>query len=132
MSANVIRPLPALGGPSTPFWTSGAEGELRLPKCASCGTLLHPSATICPICLTDELTWVVVAGTAVIVGCTTNEQMWLPSMPPPYSLAIVSLTEAPDVRLTSNVVNCDPHDVVVGMPVRVTFQQQDDVWFPLF
>src|SRR4051812_42901260 len=58
--------------------------------------------------------------------------MWLPSMPPPYALAIVSLVAAPHVRLTTNVVGCDPHDVRVGMPVRVTFHQQDDVWFPLF
>ena len=131
-SADVVRPLPALGGSTTPYWTGGAAGELRLPKCSTCGTLLHPSATICPTCLTDGLIWVAVAGTAVVVGCTTNEQMWLPTMPPPYSLAIVSLTVAPDVRLTTNVVGCDPHDVYVGMPVRVTFHQQDDVWFPLF
>ena len=132
MSTEVVRPLPALGGPSAPFWTGGADGELRLPKCTTCQTLLHPSATICPTCVTDDLTWTAVPGTAVVVGCTANEQMWLPTMPPPYSLAIVSLTAAPDVRLTTNVVGCDPHDVYVGMPVRVIFHRQDDVWFPLF
>jgi acetyl-CoA acetyltransferase/uncharacterized OB-fold protein len=132
MSSDVVRPLPALGGPSTPFWTGGADGELRLPRCEECQQLLHPSLTVCPRCLGTVATWVAVKGTAVVVGCTTNEQMWLPSMPPPYSLAIVSLTDAPDVRLTTNVVGCDPHDVRVGMPVRVTFHQQGDVWFPLF
>jgi acetyl-CoA acetyltransferase/uncharacterized OB-fold protein len=132
MSSDVVRPLPALGGPSTPFWTGGADGELRLPRCEECQQLLHPSLTVCPRCLGTVATWVAVKGTAVVVGCTTNEQMWLPSMPPPYSLAIVSLTEAPDVRITTNVVGCDPHDVRVGMPVRVTFHQQGDVWFPLF
>jgi acetyl-CoA acetyltransferase/uncharacterized OB-fold protein len=130
--SDVVRPLPALGGPSAPFWTGGAEGELRLPRCTGCKTLLHPSLTVCPQCLGSDLEWEAVAGTAVVVGCTTNEQMWLPSMPPPYSLAIVSLTVAPDIRLTTNVVGVDPHEVVVGMPVRVTFHQQDDVWFPLF
>lgn len=127
-----MRPLPALGGPSTPFWTGGADGELRLPRCTACHALLHPSLAVCPHCLCSDLAWTAVAGTAVVVACTANEQMWLPSMPPPYSLAIVSLTEAPDVRLTTNVVGCAPHDVHVGMPVRVTFHQQDDVWFPLF
>jgi acetyl-CoA acetyltransferase/uncharacterized OB-fold protein len=130
--SDVIRPLPVTGGWSAPFWTGGAEGELRLPKCAACNKLLHPSHMVCPQCQSSELEWKAVAGTAVVVGCTTNEQMWLPSMPPPYSLAIVSLTAAPDVRLTTNVVGCDPHDVQVGMPVRVRFHQQDDVWFPLF
>src|SRR5439155_9609334 len=85
-----------------------------------------------PECLDSDLEWTAVDGAAVVVACTANEQMWLPSMPPPYALAIVSLVAAPHVRLTTNVVGCDPHDVRVGMPVRVTFHQQDDVWFPLF
>src|SRR3954470_6055042 len=132
MSTDIVRPLPALGGPSAPFWTGGEEGELRLPRCTDCKALLHPSLTVCPHCLGSDLAWEAVAGTAVVIGWTTNEQMWLPTMPPPYALAIVSLTAAPDVRLTTNVVGCDPHDVHVGMPVRVTFQNQDDVWLPLF
>src|SRR3954462_5222611 len=132
MSTDIVRPLPALGGPSAPFWTGGEEGELRLPRCTDCKALLHPSLTVCPHCLGSDLAWEAVDGTAVVVGCTTNEQMWIPTMPPPYALAIGSLTTAPDVRLTTNVVGCDPHDVHVGMPVRVTFRQQDDVWFPLF
>lgn len=132
MSTEVIRPLPVVGGWTAPFWTGGAQGELRLPRCDSCGRLLHPSLTVCPDCLGSDLTWTAVTGTGVVIGCTTNEQMWLPTMPPPYSLAIVALTEAPDVRLTTNVVGIDPHEVRVGLPVRVTFHQQDDVWLPLF
>src|SRR4051812_4819042 len=115
MSADVVRPLPALGGPATPFWTGGAEAELRLPRCTGCKALLHPSVTVCPHCLGSELPGKAVAGPAVVVGRTTNEKMGLPSMPPPYSLAVVSLTAAPDVRLTTNVVGCDPHQVEVGM-----------------
>jgi acetyl-CoA acetyltransferase/uncharacterized OB-fold protein len=129
---DLVRPLPVVGGWSAPFWAGGRDGELRLPQCDSCGRLLHPSRTVCPHCQSCDLSWTAVTGTGVVVGCTLNEQMWLPSMPPPYSLAIVSLTAAADVRLTTNVVGCDPHDVYVGMPVRVTFHQQDDVWFPLF
>jgi acetyl-CoA acetyltransferase/uncharacterized OB-fold protein len=130
--SDVVRPLPVAGGWTAPFWTGGADGELRLPECNNCGQRLHPSHAVCPHCQSSDLRWTAVAGTAVVVACTTNEQMWLPSMPPPYSLAIVALTDAPDVRLTTNVVGCDPHDVQIGMPVRVTFEQQDDVWIPLF
>jgi acetyl-CoA acetyltransferase len=67
-----------------------------------------------------------------VVGCTLNEQLWIPSYPPPYVLAIVELTAAPGVRLTTNVVGCPPEDAYVGMAVRVAFVQQGDVWFPLF
>jgi acetyl-CoA acetyltransferase/uncharacterized OB-fold protein len=128
----VVRPLPALGGETTPFWTGGEAGELRLPRCERCDVLLHPSAVVCPTCLESGLAWTAVDGRAVVVGCTVNHQVWLPGMMPPYVLAIVSLAAAPDVRLTTNVVGCDPESVHVGMPVRVRFEQQDDVWFPLF
>jgi len=32
------------------------------------------------------------------------------------------------VRLTTNVVNCDPDTVRIGMPVRVVFEQAGDVY----
>ena len=129
---DVVRPLPALGLDTRPFWTGGAEGELRLPRCTRCETLLHPSQVVCPTCLDSELAWTPVEGRAVVVGCTVNEQMWIPSYPPPYVIAIVELAAAPGVRLTTNVVGCPPYDVHVGMQVRVVFEQQGDVWFPLF
>jgi acetyl-CoA acetyltransferase/uncharacterized OB-fold protein len=128
----VVRPLPSLGTGTSPFWTGGADGELRLPRCTRCGTLLHPAVIVCPTCLDSELEWTAVDGRAVVVGCTVNQQMWIPSFPPPYVLAIVDLVGAPGVRLTTNIVNCEPEAVHVGLPVTVTFVQQDDVWFPLF
>jgi uncharacterized OB-fold protein len=40
----------------------------------------------------------------------------------PYAVAVVELDEGP--RLVSNVVDCPPEDVKIGMPVDVIF---DDV-----
>ncbi len=40
------------------------------------------------------------------------------------------------LRLTTNIVGCDPEQVAIGMPVRVRFEHHDDngyeVWLPLF
>jgi hypothetical protein len=94
--------------------------------------LQHPAVIVCPTCLDSELDWTPIDGQGVVVGCTVNRQLWIPSFPPPYVLAIVELVGAPGVRLTTNIVKCDVEDVYVGLPVRVTFEQQDDVWFPLF
>jgi len=44
----------------------------------------------------------------------------------------VTIAEQDDVRLTTNIVNCEPDDVTIGMPVRVTFEEREDVWLPLF
>jgi len=32
----------------------------------------------------------------------------------------------------TNIVECPPDAVYVGMPVEVRFEQHDDVWIPLF
>jgi len=63
---------------------------------------------------------------------TVNHQPWYPGLDPPYVVAIVEIEEQPDLRLMTNVVNCDAEKVRVGMPVRVLFEQHDDVWIPLF
>jgi acetyl-CoA acetyltransferase len=44
----------------------------------------------------------------------------------------VALEEDPTVRLTTNIVGCDPYDVHVGQQVVVCFAHHDDVWLPLF
>jgi acetyl-CoA acetyltransferase len=58
--------------------------------------------------------------------------MWLPTFPPPYVIAIVAIEEDDRVRLTTNIVGCEPADVFVGMKVQVVFEHDDDVWIPLF
>ena len=63
---------------------------------------------------------------------TVNHQPWYPGLDPPYVVAIVEIEEQADVRLMTNVVNCDVEKVRIGLAVQVTFEQHDDVWIPLF
>ena len=50
----------------------------------------------------------------------------------PYVVAIVEIDEDPSIRLTTNIVGCEPEDVEIGMPVRVVFEHHaaddGDVW----
>ena len=61
-----------------------------------------------------------------------NHQPWLPGFPPPYVVCIVEIEEQKGLRITSNLVDCEPDQIRIGMPVRVCFEQVDDVWLPLF
>jgi uncharacterized OB-fold protein len=72
------------------------------------------------------------SGRASVAAFTINHHPWFPNFPPPYVVAIVELAEEPDVRLTTNIVNCPIEDVHVGMQVQVLFEQHEDVWIPLF
>jgi acetyl-CoA acetyltransferase/uncharacterized OB-fold protein len=126
------RLLPELTEINRFFWTSGEDGKLRFQCCSSCGELRHPPSAVCPYCHSTEWAPVEVSGRAVVAGITCNEQMWIPSFPPPYLIAIVAIDEDDRIRLTTNLVNIAPDDGFVGMKVKVTFEHDDDVWVPLF
>jgi acetyl-CoA acetyltransferase/uncharacterized OB-fold protein len=114
------------------FWTSGADGTLRIQRCTDCRTFVHPPAPICPACRGRDLAPDAVSGRATVIGYTLNARQWLPDFEPPYVIANVALADDPAVRLTTNVVGCAPEAVHVGQEVEVTFEQHDDVWIPLF
>ncbi|HZQ87024.1 MAG TPA: OB-fold domain-containing protein, partial [Acidimicrobiales bacterium] len=128
----MTRPLPELTPNNEWFWTSGADGVLRIQRCDDCATLVHPPVPICPACRSRKWTATPVTGVGTVAGFTVNSHQWLPSMPPPYVIAVISLAEDPEVRLTTNVIGCEPDSVRVGQEVHVCFEQQDNVWLPLF
>jgi uncharacterized OB-fold protein len=127
-----FRLLPQVTPENEHYWKGGAAGELRFLRCTACRTYVHPPAPLCPNCLSQELTPGAVSGRARLLTWTVNHHPWIPGFEPPYVIAIVEIEEAPYVRLTTNIVNCDPEAVHIGMPVEVRFEQVEDTWLPLF
>jgi acetyl-CoA acetyltransferase/uncharacterized OB-fold protein len=129
-----MRLLPQLTPFNEWFWTSGADGRLRIQRCADCAALVHPPVPICPVCRSRSSAPAEVSGTATVVGFTVNSHPWMPGfdLEPPYVIANVALTDDPTVHLTTNIVGCPPEDVEVGQEVAVRFEQHEDVWLPLF
>ncbi|MEU8896035.1 OB-fold domain-containing protein [Nocardia sp. NPDC048505] len=126
------RPLPQLTLDNEFFWTSGADGRLRIQECRSCAALIHPPQPVCRYCRGHELGVRAVSGFATLAGFTVNERFGGPGLPAPYVVAQVALEDDPRVRLTTNVIDCDPGDLVLGLRVEVTFRADGDVWLPLF
>jgi acetyl-CoA acetyltransferase/uncharacterized OB-fold protein len=127
-----VPPLPELTPVNEWFWTSGADGLLRIQGCADCGRLVHPPVPICPYCHSRSAKPTVVSGRGTVVGFTVNEHRWLPDFDPPYVIANVALAEDAAVHLTTNIVGCAPSEVAIGDEVSVRFEQREDVWLPLF
>jgi uncharacterized OB-fold protein len=113
------------------FWTSGAHGVLRLLRCQRCGYYLHPPIPRCPRCGSRELAPEAVSGRGEVYSYTVNHQSW-DGGTEPYVIVLVALPEQEGLRLTSNLYGCPPDDVRIGMPVQVVFEQQGEVWFPLW
>jgi len=125
-------PLPALDDQNRFFWTSGADGTLRFLRCRDCGLYIHPPRPRCARCMGENLEPEPVSGNAVVASFTINHQPWTPGMEVPFVVAIVELPEQAGLRLTTGIVGCEPGDVRIDMPVRVTFEQHEDVWLPFF
>ncbi|WP_197420054.1 Zn-ribbon domain-containing OB-fold protein, partial [Mycobacterium sp. NAZ190054] len=125
-------PLPQLTFDNEFFWTSGADGVLRIQGCGDCKSLIHPPQPVCRYCRSHNMGPREVSGRAVLSAFTVNERFSIPGLAAPYVVAQVAIEEDPRVRLTTNIVDCDPADLELGRVVEVVFEQNDDVWLPLF
>lgn len=130
--ADIPRTLPKLTPENAHFWQGGARGQLQVLQCCACEFYIHPPSPVCPSCLSSGTKIASLSGNAKISAFTINYQPWRPGLRTPYVVAIVELPEQAGLRLTTNMVNCDPGDVRAGMAVQVCFEQHDDVWLPLF
>jgi uncharacterized OB-fold protein len=132
VSAAPGRPLPLITNENEFFWTSGADGTLRLQECKACESLIHPPAPVCRYCRSRDMGVRSVSGKATLAGFTVNHRFSPPGLQAPYVVAQVAVAEDPRVRLTTNIVECDPDRLELGQQVEVVFEQAEDVWLPLF
>lgn len=131
LSGIPARKLPALEPETTFFWTSGADGVLRIQRCTDCLRYQHPPTAICPVCRTYTMAPAEVSGRGRVKTFTVNAQVWLEGMTEPFVFGAVELDEQAELYVFSNIL-APPDAVRSGLPVTVTFEQQDDVWLPLF
>ena len=132
MTHTFRRILPELTELTRAFWTGGKDGQLRITRCEDCLRFIHPPAPICPACLSRQVSPVSVAGTGSVASFTINHQPWFPGLEVPYAVAIVELDEQPGLRLTTNIIGQRLDEIAIGQRVQVVFEQNDDVWLPLF
>lgn len=114
------------------YWTSGADGHLRIAGCNDCSRLHHPPAPVCPYCHSRELEPKVVSGRGTVAAFTINYQPFMPGFDPPYAFGFVEIDEDPTIRLGTNIVGCELDAIRVGVTVEVTFEESGDYFVPLF
>lgn len=129
---NPPRPRPKLDSLNRPFWTGGAEGKLYITKCQDCGEFTHPPLPVCRHCQSEKVGPHAVAGTGKVDTYTINYQQWAKGLEVPLVIARVRLDDAPGVFLTTNIVNCPVEDVQFDDKVRVVFEEQNGIFYPLF
>jgi len=128
----MIRKLPLLNKDNATFWQQGAFNNLMIHHCANCQQYFHPPAPICFHCLSEDVMPKKVSGKGTVASFTINYQKWQPDLEVPYIVAIIELIDQKGLRFVSNIVEMNPSEVFIGMPVSVIFEEIDDIWLPLF
>jgi len=110
-------------------------GQLKISQCTQCGLWVSPPAADCPAC-DGALESRPVSGRGTVFTYTVNHQPFNPDVPVPYVIAIVQLDEQDDLRIATNIVDCEPDSVYIGLPVEVRFECQEadgeTVYVPVF
>ena len=112
------------------FWTEGKDGRLHLLRNKNTGRWIHPFWNVADD--DPDVTSEPVSGKGRVFTFTVNLHAYNPMVPPPYIIAIIQLPEQDDLRIATNLVNCSPDEVQIGMPVRVLFEPRGDMFVPLF
>jgi uncharacterized OB-fold protein len=115
-------PLPRPSPISKPYWEAARRHELLLQRCAACKQYVFYPRLNCTNCGSRQLDWVTASGHGTVYTYTVARRPTHPSFAArtPYVIAIVELEEGP--RMTTNIVDCDPDSVKIGMPVEATFE----------
>ncbi|MCB2072224.1 MAG: OB-fold domain-containing protein [Novosphingobium sp.] len=125
------RKLPALTRETEAFWTGGKDGQLLIQRCSQCGTYQHPPLPMCSTCRTETVAPAQVSGKGRVKTYTVNHQAWLPGLTEPFAIAAIELDEQPELYVFSNIL-AQPDAVRSGMRVKVSFENHEDVWLPMF
>ena len=135
MTALAFRhmPPPSIDDPyadawTQPFWDAAASHQLTAPRCTNCGTFRLPPTRFCARCRHQEIEFVELPGTGTVFSFIVVRHPLNPDMARyvPYMPAVVDADGAPGVRFVSNVVDAEPSDVTIGLPVRVVWHQVSD------
>lgn len=102
------------------FFEAAGQGRLVYRACNSCNRGLHPPSAHCPRCGSSDTAWREAAGVGKVHTWTVVTHAIHPAFPAPYTLVVVALDDAPEVRLMGRLDGAV--GVNAGTPMRVWFE----------
>lgn len=126
------RIKPPMGHDNGWWWERVAQDEvLPIQRCCGCEKLRHPPRPMCDVCGSLEFDSIAASGQGTIHTFTVIHQPQVPGYQYPLVAIIVDLEEGE--RMASTLIDCEPEDVRIGMPIEVVIQTDDDGFkIPLF
>ena len=117
-------PTPAANAETAGWWEAAAGHRLVVQRCTACGTTRHPPGPLCPVCRSFASEWMTLPGTGTVYTYTVVHQAFIPALRDtiPYVVVVVELDGGGGTRIVSDLVDAEPADVAVGMPVEVAWE----------
>jgi uncharacterized OB-fold protein len=116
-----LKPLPIVTEPFRPFWDGLRNRQLLIPKCEDCGDYNWTPYPACRTCMSTRQAWTPVSGRGTVYSYSAVYR-GLKSFEVPHSFALVELEEKPrTLTILTNIIDIEPEDVRIGMPVEVRF-----------
>lgn len=131
--AEWTKPLPTISGETRPYWEACRRGELLIQRCDACNEYQFYPRGMCVACFSPQIRWIKASGKGTVWSFTVTRQNRTPGFAEevPYVLALVELDEG--VKMFTNIVECPPREVRIGMAVEVTFvRATDQITVPFF
>ena len=115
------KPLPAMEGLAKEFYGWCKQNELRFQRCTACGTWRHVPREMCAACGSWQWEWARSSGRGTVFTWTVIARALHPAFQndTPYAPVVIEMDEG--VRLLSQVVDCAPDQLRIGMRVEVVF-----------
>ena len=133
MNKQPTKRFPVPTPETAPYWKACQSHQLLIQKCVNCGKHQFYPRTFCSHCMGDNIEWVEASGRGQIVSYTIMRRV----ISKAYAdggvtvLALIRLEE--DVQMMSNILDCDPEKICMGMAVEVIFEDwSDEISVPMF
>lgn len=122
---------PSSDGHDRAFWESLRGGELRLPRCASCGIWRTVGRPLCASCWSFDSTWEPVRPVGTIFSWARSQRAFMSELDVdvPYVSIVVELADVP-VRLLGLLVGATV-EPAIGDPVIGEIQHPANADWPV-
>lgn len=109
-----------------PFWDATRDQRLLVQWCNSCDEPVFFPREVCPRCLGTDLGWRPSEGTGIVYAVSVQHRPATAVLADrvPYAVVLVDLDDG--IRIMSNVIGCDPTEVVIGQRVTVCWEALTD------
>jgi uncharacterized OB-fold protein/acyl dehydratase len=122
--AGPMRLRPAMGHDNQWWWEGVEKGHFLIQRCEECGVVRSPPRPMCGECQSTKWDSIPARGEGTVYSYVVIHYPEVPGYEYPLAIAVVDLEED-GIRFVSNVVDCDPESVHIGMKVQAEIREMD-------